>query len=516
LLSNGQYLLGSELLEQLLTKYGVKPDNGRKIIQRASEKGVILSSKPLSFGKGQYLYINPGSYFGLAILKVVSEKYRKPLFRLLKLLDNLGIMSFYEGLKITSSPEGKTASKVSLLVDMISDLEELNVLVMRKDTLGNNFILKRISGEISEGIYEKLMKLHMYSMQLDAMFIPDLLRWMKGLNLINIGFNYRNMNTPAYGVKHNNLFWDAFAYTKTTGINQRRAAEADSKEKQTLVTLDVVLSRKYLQIDLDGYLARLQININSVKLAERNVLPVVIFHEIDELTLNRLKKLGFIALDIKNVYGTHITGVLKQLTSLKTGNLKVEVVDAVDDILSKIDVSGQNEQLRTLRGVLFEVLMQPVLKYFYPNSQIIPGKKLKDPNNSKIREFDLIVISSHPKEILLLELKGYTGKSFISVGNAEEKDTLRYFFRGSIPVAKSFYKDDRSLSEHTIKAGYITTGFYHSNSTEFMKKVSDGSLKPSSLEMFYDGDHLLLMLDKFGFNHESRIIRKYFMVNQKD
>jgi hypothetical protein len=59
------------------------------------------------------------------MLKAVSEKYRKPLYRLLKLLEHQGIMSFYEGLKITSFPEEKTSSKVSLLADMISDLERL-------------------------------------------------------------------------------------------------------------------------------------------------------------------------------------------------------------------------------------------------------------------------------------------------------------------------------------------------------------------------------------------------------
>jgi hypothetical protein len=53
LLRSDQYLLGSELLEKLVANSGVKLANGRKIIQRASEKGLLLSSKPLSFGKGQ-------------------------------------------------------------------------------------------------------------------------------------------------------------------------------------------------------------------------------------------------------------------------------------------------------------------------------------------------------------------------------------------------------------------------------------------------------------------------------
>lgn len=62
-----------------------------------------------------------------------------------------------------------------------------------------------------------------------------------------------------------------------------------------------------------------------------------------------------------------------------------------------------------------------MLTHLYPRAEVLPGRILKDPASSKQREFDYIVISSHPKEILLVELKGYVGNSFIRMGQMIRK-----------------------------------------------------------------------------------------------
>lgn len=511
-LVDNTYLLSHDLIDKLQDKFEVKPDNARKIIQRAVATGILSSSKPLTFGKGQYLYGGPKAGFNLQVIKMFSERNRNPIFRLLSILEQQQVISFYEGLKITSSPEEKTSSKVSLLIDMILDLEALKILVTRKDPEGNTFILKYISEIDEHGEYDCLMKAHMESMKRDTIFIPDLIRWLKDFNLLGTAVNYRNMNTPAYGVKHNDLFWDAYGYTKTTGINESRAADSNTVEKQTLVTLDIVLSRKYMQVDLDGYLARLQIHINSVTNdVKRKVLPIVIYYDIDDITLGRLRKLGFISLNIKNIYGKNITEILEQLSRLKLDSLNGNITESINNILDKIDNAGHNEQLRTLRGVLFEALMRPVITHFYPNSEVFQGKIMKNTKTGSIREFDLVIISSHPKEIVLIELKGYTGKSFIGLGDSKDKDTLRYFFRGSIPVAQSVFKENNIFSDHPIKACYITTGYYHPNTNDFRDYTSKGSLKSKKIDMFYNGDDLLKMLDDNDFTHESKIIKEYFI-----
>ncbi len=45
--------VSNELCQLLEDSFNISNNNARKIIQRATEKGVIKSSTPLTFGKGQ-------------------------------------------------------------------------------------------------------------------------------------------------------------------------------------------------------------------------------------------------------------------------------------------------------------------------------------------------------------------------------------------------------------------------------------------------------------------------------
>ena len=507
-------ILGSDISAALIVKYGIEPDNARKIIQRAKVKGIIVSSTPLTFGKGQFLYIQPGNYFGLKMVKDASSKTRKPLFRLLEILDMFDMISFYEGLKITASPEEKSSSKISLLIDMIKDLEKLGIVSTKSDGWDNIFVFRREAfppGVDREKEIDLAMDKHLRSMKLDAVLIPDIIRWLRKTNLIDSGATYRNVISPANGVKINEIFWDAFAYTKTTGINPNRASESNHIEKQTLVIFDVVISRKYLQADLDGFLARIQITLNSVKEGQRKVLPIIVFKEIEEITLYRAKMLGFLAFDIKTIFGTNVSSVIENFRKIFAGQ-EPKLTD-IEPALLAIDQSGHTDELRSIRGALFEALMHLVIKRFYPNAQVLQSRKLKSEWKNKIREFDLILISSHPKEILLVELKGYTGKSFISLGDSETKDTLKYFFEGSLSVAQDYYSADNSLNDYKIKTLYITTGSFHSDTNQFISTINKSAFKSSQFDVCIDGNGLEQLLADEGFDHEKNIIKKYFLKN---
>ncbi|ANI89711.1 hypothetical protein A9P82_10670 [Arachidicoccus ginsenosidimutans] len=523
-LTKQKYMLAKDLAESLMQQFPVTSENARKIIQRMSEKGALRSSSPLSFGKGQYLYYHPSDRPDLVSIKKISKTHRKPLFRLIELLDiNDDIISFYEGLKITASPEEKTATKVSLLRDMVEDLKALKLVIERNNEIGT-YIIKYFGDnpeEDNELLYELKISRHYDKMKLDCLFVPDILRWIQQLNLINIRGSFRNFQSPWLGAKHNDIFWDAYGYTKTTGINENTASIADTVDKQTFTCFDILISRPYSSIDLDGFLARIQIHINSTKKQKRKVLPVVVYKEIDDHVLNKARKLGFVCISLQKIYGANINGVIKNISSIYSKDDFDEDVDIgakIEDALKKISDSGQADQLKALRGLLFEALMNPILKHFYGNAQIFPDKTLKLPDK-KQREFDYILISSHPKEIVLVELKGYAGNSFIRLGTDDKtKNTLKYFFRGSVPLAIEYYKNDNSCNNHVVKALFITTGEFHSECKEFISQMGDSKLNPNNtgLSMFYSGKQLVEFLKDNDFDHEANVIDKYYVKYSQD
>ncbi|MGJ1436073.1 hypothetical protein [Sphingobacterium siyangense] len=505
-------MMGSEL-NQLLTKtFGITSDNARKLIQRNTAKNIIWSTKPLTFGKGQYFYYWPENKPSREEIKNLLKDTRPPVFRLLQLLDDCsGIISFYEGLKITSSTEENTSSKISLLKDIVNDLAKMKFLVERKDDAGVNFILNRIDDPTCENLYKDKMALHRQNLQTDSIFNSDLMGWLFESNLIATYGAYRANSNYSFGIKHNNVVWDAYAYTKTTGINPTVAVSSTIKEKQTLVVMDIVISRKYSMVDLDGFLARIQINNNSVTESKRKSIPIIFYHTIDDHCLNIAKKLGFLVFSLAKIYGSHIGKLLLDIKSVYK-EINENFNKGIEAALYKISVSGQTEKLKGLRGVLFEALLRPLFESIYPNSEFLPNKKLKHPGKEQIREFDYIISSSNPKELIFVELKGYAGKSFLNLGNSETPSTLRYFFRSTVPLGQAYYKEDLIRTDYPIKAVFITTGNYHSECNEFISQMGNCQLVPSRLDKcIYNGEALLELLKKNSFDREIEIIKKYYI-----
>ena len=502
-------MLANDLNDLLIRTFNITPDNSRKLIQRKAESKLIGSTKPLTFGYGQFYYYDPQFKPSREEIKELLKERRPPVYRLLQLLDITGgAISFYEGLKITSSPDESANSKVSFLKDIIIDLGKLRFVVERSDEFGINYILNRCEDEED---YKLKMLRHRENIQLDTVFNADLMGWLLDANIIATYGNFRSASNPGFGVEHNNLFWDAFAYSKISGVNLRTASESNSIQKQTLVVLDIVIYRDYSLNDLNGFIARIQINNNSVKGEKRRSIPVIIYNKSDDHTINVAKKLGFLIFSLAKIYGSNINRLLVDIKATQT-SINTSLADGVEAALKKIDVSGQKAKLKNLRGILFEALMRPILESIYPNSQIFPSKLLKHPDKEMTREFDYIIVSSNPKELILVELKGYAGNSYIRLGDSKTKGTLRYFFRGSIPLAKDYYKDDMILESHLIKAIFITTGEYHSECNDFIEASLKSSQIPSRMDSsICNGVALMKLLKENNFDHELNIVNQYYI-----
>lgn len=512
LLSNGEFTAGRELVESLVTKFQVTPEYGRKILQRANDKGLIKSSKPLTFGKGQFIYALSSTDITIAGLKKICKKYRPPLYRIMEALDvNEGIISYYEALKISSAPVEESSSKNDSLDDLIIVLTDLNLIEVKN---GDHDVRYLVDASIDDEMLPLIMEGHYAKMVMDCVFIPDIIKWLRNNNIIdNLKTQYRNKFTPSLGATHNNLVWDAYSYTKTTGINAIVGKDADTIEKQTMVALDIVINREYDQYDLDGFLARIRINQNSVKGGRRKMLPIVFFSEVSEKVSNTMRKLGFMAFSINTVFGTRIQDVIRNVSVVQKTIFSNGSLDSQEQVTKSIQAlrnSGQEENLSNLKGTLFEYLLYPLLRLVFPNANIEGGKTLSEKIDGKKEkyEYDYIIRSDQPKEIIVVELKGYSSENKIPVGKMNEQNTLTWFFGRTLQFAKKKYA--KELGEgYRLRACYITSaGFYNDG-----KKYLDGQkvYKSKKLEVYYDGPELLKLLENNEMPREKSTVERYYI-----
>jgi hypothetical protein len=509
-------VLSSKIISDLVHHFKITDLNARKIVQRAAASKIIQSSAPITFGKGQFAYSSPGKYLGKEVIKELAKDTRPPLYRLLEVMDQGdGIISYYEALKITSSPLKGSSSKVNSLDELLSLLENSNIAGQTEDDQGVRYIYyTNKDQELSSLIQQQFT-----AMVLDATFLPDIIRWLKKSNIIDtVNVRYRNKKTPSIGAEHNNLLWDAFSYSKTTGIRPMDAGELNI-EKQTLVVLDVILCRDYSKVDLDGFYSRVQLNLNSVKSGKRKIMPIIIYKSMSEFVFNSLKKLGFMCFNIGSIFGARIyeviEGVRRVQSEVSTNNSE-NIEDHVDAILKVLRDSGQDSQLKDLKGTLFEFLMYPLLKTLYPNASIIASKVITSSTNhiKESYEYDYIIESSNPKEIIVIECKGYMDKARISKGNNETKNTLCWFFERTLPFAKTHYKASLGTG-YKFKGCYVTTASFWREANDYLHELNKGKLKPLALNISYSGQELIGLLRRYEFHNIIGTIQKFYREEDK-
>jgi len=61
--------------------FSVNATAARKILEGAVSNQVITSTKPVSFGKGQYAYMPSGSFLNLEKILIITREHRPPIFR---------------------------------------------------------------------------------------------------------------------------------------------------------------------------------------------------------------------------------------------------------------------------------------------------------------------------------------------------------------------------------------------------------------------------------------------------
>lgn len=501
----------------LQEKFGVTTSNARKIVSRACSAGIMASSRPVTFGNGQYVYFKKNSTLNTNVIKEITKNNRPPVYHLLTLLEsNNGIISYYEGLKITASPIKKEKEKSNTLDEIIAMLESLKIVELTRDK-GITYII--LSNKKNDSIH--LMKQHRNKMIIDCMLIPDIKNWLVKHNIIdNKNIVFRNKNLLTKGAEHNNYIWDAYAYTNTTGYNTLLENSSERDSKKTLVVLDIVVNRKYTSSDVQGFLRRVQAVRSSAK-TERKVLPIVVYQEITPHAYSQIKSLGFIMLNLGSIYGSNIYPIIQSVKDIKDSMLyenhifTEDIVNNVDFTLSTIEHSGQNENLGNMKGDLFEALMYPVIKRMHPDASIEQGVilKRKNPDDGTIKnyEYDIIVRDYNAKEIIVYEFKGRNSNIEIQLKPFDKPNTVKWFFNNTLVFAR---EELQKGIQHPlpVKGCYITTAKFSEEALEVLEKLNKHqNVKPTSFNVYYDGEKLVQLLTDIKQHHIINVLKKYYV-----
>ncbi|HEY6143690.1 MAG TPA: hypothetical protein VIV55_09800, partial [Flavobacterium sp.] len=234
---------------------------------------------------------------------------------------------------------------------------------------------------------------------------------------------------------------------------------------------------------------------------------IIIYRKCSLEIFNKIRKNGIVSFDISSIFGTKIFDIISKTSELPLLIYSDEgIEETVTSIFKKIKSSGQEDALGNLRGTLFEYLMYPFLKNLYSDATISQNVILKDDTDKY--EYDFIIKSEHPSEIILVEVKGIREGTYIQVGDLTEAATLKYFFNGAVPFARKKLNNELSNNKK-LKAIYITSGGYW-DAGDFIAKTNQSKIKSLKINAIIDRLELITLLKTNGFESEIKTIKQYY------
>lgn len=495
------FIGGQELSEKLVDKFGITSSNARKIVERAAKNKMIFSSAPYTFGKRQYIYFISNQFSTLSSTLKVSKKYNHPLYRMITaLLNNDGVLSVYEAKKITASAYKNKDSKKTSFSKITSFLKAYGLVSVE--------IFNDVDFVVASGAEENLRAKYDLFVQ-ECCLVLDILRFVLNMYLVDDANVIYRSGSNMGGCIFHDVFVDAFGYS-SAGFSNVNNADIKSK---TCIVLDVVLTREYLVSDLDGFYERVAIIKHSVKHGVRDVIPIVAYYKAEKTVASRLKGLGFLRLNLSTVFGSKINGIIKGFSELDFGYLNsTNAAEKIKKVLSEIDEAGQKNNLQNIRGRLFEFIIYILLRSIYTDAEIIFSKKIKNIDKSSLpkdHEYDFFIQNSRASEIVLVEVKGYKKNDRIKLGDEKTKNSVKWFFENKLKFARKNYTSFQS--DLNFRLCYITTASFESDAVDYLTRMNNGKLKPSSLDVFYDGNKLLELLKSKQKNELSLSVREFYM-----
>ena len=506
--SNDRAMLSSELQEALSLCYpNLKSDNARKQLQLCKESDGIYKSK-IKFEHGQLAYDYIPLGIGSPRFKDLVLQRKPLLSRVInRLRENNGVISYGEISKLCGCPITKSSSKTKSIENVIEELGM--VLELRKQEYkGYHFV---VNGIMDEKFLRNACNKIIEDAWLDCKFIPSVLVWLQKANIMSEKPKYRNKNNPLKFREFNNLLWDAYGYSKATGFLHRNTAEND---KFVPTFLEVKLYSIMTYDDVMGFYERVQIVINKAKSGKNNILPIIVTRTVEKEAERVIKNLGILHFNIAAIFGEHIFEVMNDVRkinffeALKSEDKPKDIKEAISNVLTKIDNSGQNVNLGNIKGELFERIICDVSGQIFNRrtDMIKPSFKFGD------YEYDILIETD--KEYIVVEVKGWKSTSIIPWGEYDastgkpEKETLKWFFDHKLPLIKKHLKENYN-KQKPVKACYITTAKFEYKGEEEMKKIK--KLVSNEIGLYYDGEALIKYLKEKGAKRDAEIIEKFYI-----
>ncbi|NSL52723.1 hypothetical protein [Calidifontibacillus erzurumensis] len=407
-------LLGSELNEQLQNKLQVSAVYARKIIQRANAKGIILSTKPVSFRHGQFLYYLKHHNIS-NILPNFLKQHRKGLNRVFSsLLHNKGEILQDEAYKIAASvtnnnffPKNETTDKT------LRDLKELTIIDNVETYNHISFIKasKRFFGqkEINFGSIRRHM--------INRIFTLDAIRWLEQTNLL--AWNQSQVfNTNQRRVDFNGHLWDVVGFTYLYGHYEAKFESNQLTKIPSFVFIESIFHRQTYLEDIEGFVSRIEMQSARLKnnTTGSRITPILFYSFMDKEAFDYSKTKGLMMINSRGWLGEYAQELFEFLAN-PTDN----------DLLTKCDYYLQ---LLHDRGFYQSHLMYELMKIKYAQHFILQGWKNRRhvhyEFNNELYYFDWLMYDTNNTAYLCLILS--------------KDENINHFINNEFPTFKSVYK----------------------------------------------------------------------------
>ncbi|WP_026092549.1 hypothetical protein [Calidifontibacillus oryziterrae] len=323
-------ILGSHLSKQLQNELKISPVNARKIIQRATNKGIILSTKPVSFRHGQFLYYLPHQNISEVLTNVLKQQ-RKGLSRVFSsLLHNNGVILRDEAIKIAASiTNSDFFPKNQSLDKTLDDLKQLHV-ISNVVTYNHVSFIKastRFLNNMDIGFA------HYRRHIINRLFTIDAVHWLEQMNLLS--WNQTQVfDTTQKRVDFNGHLWDVVGFTYLYGHYETKFENTELTKIPSFVFIEAIFHRQTYLEDVMGFMTRIEMQsarMKNFKTGSR-ITPILLYIYLNKEAFEFCKANGIMMINSRGWLGEFAPDLFEFLSHPKND----DVVNTCDYYIQRL------------------------------------------------------------------------------------------------------------------------------------------------------------------------------------